>query len=72
LLPLQTLLSIILTVAFIGGLYQFQNLRGWRLLWATIQGSFYMVHWIPVMIVTTLRLCVKRQKLQWIKTEHHG
>ena len=72
LLPLQILLSIILTVAFMGGLYQFQNLRGWRLLWATIQGSVYMVHWIPVMIVTTLRLCVKRQKLQWIKTEHHG
>ncbi|GAC1457486.1 MAG: glycosyltransferase family 2 protein [Chamaesiphon sp.] len=70
--PLQTLLSILLTVAFIAGLYQFQGLRGWRLLWATVQGSLYMVHWIPVMIVTTLRLCVKPQQLRWIKTEHHG
>jgi len=72
LLPLQTLLSIILTVAFIAGLYQFQNLRGWPLLWATIQGSVYMVHWIPVMIVTTFRMCVQKQRSPWIKTEHHG
>lgn len=72
LFPLQTLLSIILTVAFIAGLYQYQNLRGWSLLWATIQGSLYMVHWIPVMIVTTLRMCIKPQELNWIKTEHRG
>lgn len=72
LFPLQTLLSIILTVAFITGLYQYQNLRGWSLLWSTVQGSLYMVHWIPVMIVTTSRLCIKPQELNWIKTEHRG
>ena len=72
LFPLQTLLSIILTVAFIAGLHQYQNLRGWSLLWATVQGSLYMVHWIPVMIVTTIRLCIKPQELRWIKTEHRG
>ncbi|HEY9831986.1 MAG TPA: glycosyltransferase family 2 protein [Stenomitos sp.] len=72
LLPLQTLLSIILTVAFITGLYQYQNLRGWSLLWGTLQGSLYMVHWIPVMIVTTLNLCIKPQELNWVKTEHRG
>ncbi|MBW4564001.1 MAG: glycosyltransferase family 2 protein [Mojavia pulchra JT2-VF2] len=72
LLPLQTLLSIILTVAFITGLYQFQSLRGLSLLWATIQGSLYMVHWIPVMMVVTLRMCVQKQRSRWIKTEHRG
>lgn len=72
LFPLQTLLSIILTIAFIAGLYQYQNLRRWSLLWSTIQGSLYMVHWIPVMIVTTLRMCIKPQGLNWIKTEHRG
>ncbi|MDZ7963297.1 MAG: glycosyltransferase [Aulosira sp. DedQUE10] len=70
LLPLQTLLSIILTVAFIAGIYRYQNLRGWSLLWATIQGSVYMVHWIPVMIVTTFRICVQKPRSLWIKTEH--
>ena len=72
LFPLQTLLSIILTIAFIAGLYQFQNLRGWPLFWATIQGSFYMVHWIPVMIVTTFKMCVQRERSRWLKTEHRG
>ncbi|MHC5764489.1 MAG: glycosyltransferase family 2 protein [Nostoc sp.] len=72
LFPLQTLLSIILTIAFIAGLYQFQNLRGWSLVWATTQGSLYMVHWIPVMIVTTLKMCVQRERSRWVKTEHRG
>ncbi|MBW4518646.1 MAG: glycosyltransferase family 2 protein [Scytolyngbya sp. HA4215-MV1] len=72
LLPLQLLLSLLLTAAFLGGLAQFQELRGWRLLAATLQGACYMVHWIPVMIVTTLRLCVKSPQLQWIKTVHQG
>ncbi|MBE9105182.1 glycosyltransferase family 2 protein [Nostoc cf. edaphicum LEGE 07299] len=69
---LQTLLSIILTIAFIAGLYQFQNLRGWSSIWATIQGSLYMVHWIPVMIVTTLKMCVQKERSRWVKTEHRG
>jgi 1,2-diacylglycerol 3-beta-glucosyltransferase len=72
LFPLQMLLSILLTVGFIGGLYQYQNLRGWSLIWAIIQGSLYMLHWIPAMIFTTLRLCVKPQRLDWVKTEHQG
>ncbi|HLO47732.1 MAG TPA: glycosyltransferase [Kamptonema sp.] len=72
LLPLQTLLGFLLTVGFVVGVYQFQNLRGWRLVWATIQGSLYMLHWIPVMMVVTLRMCVQRQRSEWIKTEHYG
>ncbi|MFN6463532.1 MAG: glycosyltransferase [Nostoc sp. DedVER02] len=71
LFPLQTLLSIILTIAFIAGLYQFQNLRGWPLLWATVQASLYMVHWIPVMILTTFKMCVQ-ERSRWVKTEHRG
>ncbi|BAY11316.1 glycosyltransferase [Calothrix sp. NIES-2098] len=72
LFPLQTLLSIILTVAFVTGLYQYQNLRGWSLLCATIQGSVYMAHWIPVMMVTTLKMCVQKRRSRWVKTEHRG
>nr|WP_275973881.1 glycosyltransferase family 2 protein [Argonema galeatum] len=70
--PLQTLLGFLLTVSFMVGVYQFQDLRGWRLIWATIQGSVYMVHWIPVMILITLRMCVKEGRSEWVKTEHYG
>lgn len=72
LLPLQTLLGIILTVAFIVGLYQFQSLRGLSLLGSTLQGSLYMIHWIPVMMITTLKMCVQREHSIWVKTEHRG
>jgi 1,2-diacylglycerol 3-beta-glucosyltransferase len=72
LFPLQSLLSLLLTVAFIAGLHQFQTLRGWALLWATVQGSLYMLHWIPIMILMTFRLCVLPQQFNWSKTEHRG
>jgi 1,2-diacylglycerol 3-beta-glucosyltransferase len=72
LLPLQTLFSIIVTVGFVGGMYRYQKMRGAALLWATVVGSCYMVHWIPIMMVTTLRLCFQRQRLDWHKTERSG
>jgi 1,2-diacylglycerol 3-beta-glucosyltransferase len=71
-LPLQILLGVLLTVGFMAGVNQFQGLRGWRLIWATIQGSIYMVHWIPVMVMVTLRMCIKGKVSEWVKTEHHG
>lgn len=72
LLPLQLLFSLIVAIAFICGLYQYQKLRGFALIWATFLGSCYMAHWVPIMIVTTLRLCVHPQRLEWNKTEHRG
>jgi 1,2-diacylglycerol 3-beta-glucosyltransferase len=72
LLPLQTLLGIILTVAFIVGLYQYQGLRGLSLIWATLQGSIYMLHWIPIMMITTLKMCVQKKHSVWVRTEHRG
>jgi len=72
LFPLQNLLGFLLTVSFLAGSHQFQDLRGWRLILATIQGSLYMVHWIPVMIVVTLKMCVNGRQSEWVKTEHYG
>jgi 1,2-diacylglycerol 3-beta-glucosyltransferase len=72
LLPLQTILSIILTVAFIAGLYQYQGLRGLALLFRTLQGSLYMAHWVVVIMVVTFRMCVQKQRSPWVKTQHHG
>lgn len=70
--PLQILFGFLLTVGFLVGVNQFQSLQGWRLIWATIQGSLYMVHWIPVMIWVTFRMCVQKGRSQWVKTEHYG
>jgi 1,2-diacylglycerol 3-beta-glucosyltransferase len=72
LFPLQTLLSLILTIGFIVGLYRFQVDRGLSLIWHTIQGSIYMLHWIPIMLLTTLSACIRQQPANWHKTEHSG
>jgi 1,2-diacylglycerol 3-beta-glucosyltransferase len=35
-------------------------------------GGIYFLHWLPVMVVTLLRMVVKPKKLVWIKTVHTG
>lgn len=35
-------------------------------------GLVYMLHWLPVMIATTARMCVQPKRLRWVKTVHHG
>ncbi|CAN1213200.1 Glycosyl transferase, family 2 [Tumidithrix helvetica PCC 7403] len=72
LLPLQTLLSIILVVGFMAGLHELHGVKGWSLIWATLQGSLFMMHWIPVMMVVIFGICVKPQQRLWVKTEHRG
>lgn len=72
LLPLNALVMGCLTVAFYRGLHQVEGLRGRRLWWHTALGLVYMLHWLPVMIATTARMCVQPKRLRWVKTVHHG
>jgi 1,2-diacylglycerol 3-beta-glucosyltransferase len=70
--PLTLLMSGMSITAFWGGLRQIHHLRGWQLLLRTGHGLLYMLHWIPVMIATTTRLCIQPKRLKWVKTEHRG
>jgi 1,2-diacylglycerol 3-beta-glucosyltransferase len=72
LLPLNALVMGSVTVAFYRGLRQVEGLRGRKLWWRTALGLVYMLHWLPVMIVTTARMCVQPKRLRWVKTVHHG
>jgi 1,2-diacylglycerol 3-beta-glucosyltransferase len=38
----------------------------------TLRGTFYMFHWIVVIASTTARMSVRRKRLKWVKTVHHG
>jgi 1,2-diacylglycerol 3-beta-glucosyltransferase len=38
----------------------------------TLQGTIYMFHWLPVVISMTFRISVRRKRLKWVKTVHHG
>lgn len=41
------------------------------ILWA-LQGTIYMLHWLPVIASTTLRISIRPKRLKWIKTIHQG
>lgn len=42
------------------------------LLAQTCFGTFYMLHWLPIMASTTARMAVRPKRLKWVKTIHHG
>ncbi|MFM7425006.1 MAG: glycosyltransferase, partial [Elainella sp.] len=41
-----------------------------NLLLQTGFGTFYMLHWLPVMASTTARMAVRPKRLKWVKTVH--
>jgi 1,2-diacylglycerol 3-beta-glucosyltransferase len=43
-----------------------------RTIGASIMGTIYMVHWIPVVAATTFRISVRPKRLKWVKTAHRG
>lgn len=42
------------------------------ILWSSIQGTIYMVHWIPIVAATTFRISIRPKRLKWVKTAHRG
>jgi 1,2-diacylglycerol 3-beta-glucosyltransferase len=43
--------------------------------WVPVTQGFMLAlitHWILVMIVTILKMCLEKQHSPWIKTEHRG
>jgi len=51
-------------------------LRGFRdVAWPVLhalQGTIYMLHWLPVIASTTLRISIRPKQLKWVKTVHRG
>jgi 1,2-diacylglycerol 3-beta-glucosyltransferase len=43
-----------------------------RVLWASVQGTLYLMHWIPIVATTTFRLAIRPKRLKWVKTDHSG
>jgi 1,2-diacylglycerol 3-beta-glucosyltransferase len=38
----------------------------------TLQGTVYMFHWLPIVASMTFRVSLRRKRLKWVKTIHHG
>ncbi|MBD2460672.1 glycosyltransferase family 2 protein [Oscillatoria sp. FACHB-1407] len=44
----------------------------WTLFFEAVRGTFYMLHWFPVIISMSARLSIRPKQLKWVKTAHHG
>lgn len=42
------------------------------LFFQTLQGTVYMFHWLPIVASMTFRVSLRRKRLKWVKTIHHG
>lgn len=72
LVPLTTLSFTISMVGMLRGIPQAQSVSIWQLFWQSLRGTLYMLHWLPVVSTTTLRMAVRAKRLKWVKTVHHG
>jgi 1,2-diacylglycerol 3-beta-glucosyltransferase len=70
--PLAVVIMGVWVIGLIIGLQQVEALRRWQLVRRLLIAMLYMSHWIPVMVITTVRMCVQPKKLKWVKTEHQG
>lgn len=38
----------------------------------TLRGTFYMLHWFPVIASAAIRMSIRPKRLKWVKTIHQG
>jgi 1,2-diacylglycerol 3-beta-glucosyltransferase len=43
-----------------------------KIVWESLRGMIYMLHWLIIMPSTTARISVRPKKLKWVKTVHEG
>ncbi|MGK7911402.1 MAG: glycosyltransferase family 2 protein [Synechococcus sp.] len=70
--PLSLIMVSFSSISMARGLYRTHDMKGIELLRTTVVGTVYMLHWIPVMILTTAKMCVRAKQLKWVKTLHVG
>ncbi|MGK7905906.1 MAG: glycosyltransferase family 2 protein [Synechococcus sp.] len=70
--PLSLVIVLFSAISMARGLYTHHQITGVALLSKTLMGTVYMFHWIPVMILTTAKMCVRAKQMRWVKTLHVG
>ncbi|MEN9219412.1 MAG: glycosyltransferase family 2 protein [Thermostichales cyanobacterium SZTDM-1c_bins_54] len=68
--PLGVVAYLSMVWALWSGLRQGNDSWSWGMLKTLLLTLVYMLHWLPVMMVTTARMCVQPKRLHWVKTQH--
>jgi len=71
-LPFSSMAVILSSIGMFFGVKRSYQLSWKGSLLHTLRGTLYMLHWIPVMISVTLRMCLVPKRLKWVKTVHQG
>jgi 1,2-diacylglycerol 3-beta-glucosyltransferase len=86
--PVSALTLVLFLCSTFGGLRRIQRLRDstdqrrlilkgidFSFMVAVLQslrGTLYMMHWLPIVSSTTVRMSVRPKRLKWVKTVHKG
>ncbi|MDJ1172034.1 glycosyltransferase family 2 protein [Roseofilum sp. BLCC_M154] len=75
--PITTLMISMSVIAMIQGIRRVNRVNGRvthlpALLWQTLRGTVYMLHWLLVVASTSARIAVRPKTLKWVKTSHEG
>ncbi len=79
--PLTFITFSLFGFASVRGLRRPMLIRGDQIDWRSgyltpiiqsLLGTLYMLHWMPVMSLTTLRMAIMPKKLKWVKTARSG
>jgi 1,2-diacylglycerol 3-beta-glucosyltransferase len=76
LVPVTSLTVVLSFIGMVRGLNQSRQGSGKTLplitLLQALQGTVYMLHWLPVIASVTARISVRPKRLKWVKTVHQG
>ncbi len=75
--PMTILMFGMSIFAMIQGIRRVQAAQGGTihlptLLWQTLRGTLYMLHWLVIVASTCARIAVRPKTLKWVKTAHQG
>ncbi|HBR00884.1 MULTISPECIES: glycosyltransferase family 2 protein [unclassified Roseofilum] len=75
--PMTTLMVGMSVIAMIQGIRRVNRVKGAvsslpTLLWQTLRGTIYMLHWLLIVASTSARIAVRPKTLKWVKTTHKG
>ncbi|ACK64687.1 glycosyl transferase family 2 [Rippkaea orientalis PCC 8801] len=76
--PLTALILSLSSWGVFNGLRRSQNIEKLglidtlRLVWQSLSGTFYMMHWFIIIPSVTTRMSIRPKRLKWVKTIHEG
>ncbi|MGP1372625.1 MAG: glycosyltransferase [Almyronema sp.] len=70
--PLTSLAVMLSMIGMFVGMRRIQKASVLMSFIRSLRGTVYMLHWLPVIASTSVRISVRPKRLKWVKTVHQG